>query len=198
MPFSLYSTLATFQHFINNILREHLDIFISMYIDNLLIYSNSLREHKEYIYKILRILRENGLQIDIEKCEFYIKEILYLDIIVERYSIKINSTKVAAIKEQAKLEYIKDIQAFLEFINFYWKFIKGFSDVARPLTALTDNILWKQIAEYQDAFKNLKILIYIVLILALYNPDKKCVIETDISNYISTEVFSQSDKASVL
>ena len=59
--FSLHGTPATFQHFINDILSEHLNIFISAYIDDLLIYSNSLREHKEHVYKILGILRENGL-----------------------------------------------------------------------------------------------------------------------------------------
>ena len=97
--FSLYSASATFQHFINNILREYLDIFISVYIDDLLIYSNSFREYKEYIYKILRILRENSLQIDIKKYKFYIEEILYLGIIIERYSIKIDSVKITTIKE---------------------------------------------------------------------------------------------------
>ena len=61
MPFSLHGASATFQHFINNILREHLDIFILAYINDLLIYSNSLREHKEHVRKFLRILRENGL-----------------------------------------------------------------------------------------------------------------------------------------
>ena len=97
--FSLYSASATFQHFINDILREYLDIFVSIYIDNLLIYSNSLREYKEHICKILRILRENGLQVDIKKYEFYIKEVLYLSIIIGKHSIKIDSAKVAAVKE---------------------------------------------------------------------------------------------------
>ena len=58
--------------------------------------------------KILGILRENGLQVDIKKCEFYI-EILYLRIIIGRYSIKIDPIKVIIIKEWAKLENIKDI-----------------------------------------------------------------------------------------
>ena len=61
MPFGLHGALATFQHFINDILREYLDIFVSAYIDDLLIYSNSLREYKEHVRKVLRILRENGL-----------------------------------------------------------------------------------------------------------------------------------------
>ena len=198
MPFGLYGAPATFQHFINDILREHLDIFISAYIDNLLIYSNSLREHKEHVHKILGILRENGLQVDIEKCEFHVKEMLYLGMIVGKHGIKIDPAKVTAIKEWAKPERVKDIQAFLGFANFYRKFIKGFSNVARPLTALTGNILWKWTAECQDAFENLKTLICTAPILALYDPDKECVIETDASNYVSAGVFSQPDEAGVL
>ena len=198
MPFGLHGAPATFQHFINDILREHLDIFVSAYIDDLLIYSNSLREHKEYVCKILGILRENGLQVDIEKCEFHVEEVLYLGIIVGRHGIKMDPAKVAAVKEWAKPERVKDVQAFLGFANFYRKFIKGFSNVARPLTALTGNILWKWTAECQDAFENLKTLICTAPILALYDPDKECVIETDASDYVSAGVFSQPDEAGVL
>ena len=117
-----------------------MDIFISAYINDLLIYSNSLREHKEHVRKILRILRENGLQVDIKKCEFHVKEVLYLGMIIGRHGIKMNPAKVTTIKEWAKLERVKDVQAFLGFTNFYRKFIKGFSNVARPLIALTGNI----------------------------------------------------------
>ena len=99
MPFGLHGTPATFQHFINNILSEHLNIFVSVYINDLLIYSNSLREHKEHVYKILGILRENGLQVDIKKCEFHVKEVLYLRIIVDRHGIKMDPAKVTTIKD---------------------------------------------------------------------------------------------------
>ena len=81
--FNLYSILAIFQQFINNIFREYLDIFILIYINNFFIYSNSLKEYKEYIYKIFKILRENNLQINIKKYRFYIKKILYFNINIE-------------------------------------------------------------------------------------------------------------------
>ena len=59
--FELYSALIMFQHFINNVFRKYLDIFILVYIDDLLIYSNNVREYKKYIYKILKIFRKNSL-----------------------------------------------------------------------------------------------------------------------------------------
>ena len=109
MPFSLYNTPATFQYFINDILREYLNIFISAYINNLLIYSKTLKEYKEYIRKILNILRKNSLQMNIKKYEFHIEEVLYLGIIIGRHSIKIDPAKVITIKKWAKQENIKDV-----------------------------------------------------------------------------------------
>ena len=70
-----------------------------MYINDLLIYSKTLREYKEYIQIILDILYKNSLQVDIKKYKFYIKEVLYLGIIISRYSIKINFIKVIIIKK---------------------------------------------------------------------------------------------------
>ena len=125
MPFRLHKAPAIFQHFINNILREYLDIFISAYIDDLLIYSKTLREHKEHVRKVLGKLRENGLQIDIEKCKFYIKEVLYLGMIIGKHGIKMDPAKVAAIKEWARPENVKDVQSFMGFANFYRRFIAG-------------------------------------------------------------------------
>ena len=99
MPFRIYNTPATFQHFINDILREYLNIFISTYINNLLIYSNSLKEYKEYVRMVLRVLYKNSLQVDIKKCEFHVKEVLYLGIIIGRHNIKIDPAKVTTVKE---------------------------------------------------------------------------------------------------
>ena len=65
----------------------------------LLIYSKKLREYKEYIQKVLRKLYENKLQVNIKKYKFYIEEILYLGIIIDKHGIKIDLEKVAAIKE---------------------------------------------------------------------------------------------------
>ena len=78
--------------------------------------------------------------MDIKKYEFYVKEILYLSIIVGRHGVKIDPVKVAAVKEWAKPKNVKDVQSFLGFTNFNRRFIKSFSNMARPLTALTGNI----------------------------------------------------------
>ena len=74
--------------------------------------------------------------MDIKKCEFHVKEVLYLRIIIGKHGIKMDPAKVAAVKEWAKPESVKDVQSFLGFANFYQRFIRGFSNVAKPLIAL--------------------------------------------------------------
>ena len=74
MSFGLKNSPATFQHFINDILSDYIDDFVISYIDNILIYSNSLEEHHEHVKKVLKKLLENNLYIKLEKCEFDVTE----------------------------------------------------------------------------------------------------------------------------
>ena len=199
MPFGLHGAPATFQNFINDVLREHFDIFVSAYIDDLLIYSNSMQEHREHVRTVLQKLREAGLHVNVDKCEFHVEEVLYLGMIVGRHGIKMDPMKVAAVKEWMKPENVKDVQSFLGFANFYRRFIKGFSDVTRPLTALTrKDEPWKWTGACQEAFEQLKTLICTAPILALFDPEKECVIETDASDHVSAGVFSQPDEKGLL
>ena len=70
LPFGLSNAPSSFQHYINDSLREFLDVFCTAYIDDILIYSNSRKEHTQHVRKVLERLRSAGLQVDIEKCEF--------------------------------------------------------------------------------------------------------------------------------
>ena len=192
MPFGLHGAPAFFQHYINDILREYLDIFCTAYIDDILIYSNTLGEHKGHVRKVLSALRSAGLQVEITKCEFHVEEVLYLGMIVGRYGIKMDPAKVAAIKEWATPINVKDVQSFLGFANFYRRFIRGFSEIAAPLTALTGKkTVWEWTPQCQLAFENLKVLFCTAPVLALYDPDLECVVETDASDHVSAGVFSQ-------
>lgn len=82
VPFGLTNGPATFQRFINNTLRGRLDEFCHAYIDDILIYSNSLKEHKEHVRWVLKRLREAGLQADLTKCEFHVEKTKYLGFII--------------------------------------------------------------------------------------------------------------------
>ena len=98
-PFGLANAPSTFQKYINWALRDYLDVFCSAYIDDILIYLYGSRaEHREHVRKVLQRLREAGLQIDIDKCEFEVKSTKYLGFIVEaQKGVRMDPEKVKAI-----------------------------------------------------------------------------------------------------
>jgi len=199
MPFGLTGAPSTFQHYINDSLREYLDIFCTAYLDDVLIYSNSLSEHKDHVRKVLIRLRQAGLQIDIEKCEFHTQETRYLGLIISTEGIKMDPKKIATVKAWPKPKNLKDIQAFLGFANFYRRFIMGFSAIVKPLTALTKKgtpFIWTK--GCQDAFQTLKERFISAPILKWFDPDKRIIVETDSSDYVSGGILSQPDDDNIL
>src|SRR5207248_9922524 len=77
MPFGLTNAPASFQNFINNTLRQHLNDFLTAYLNDILIYSNTLTEHKDHVRKTLELLSANDLHLKPEKCEFYRTKVKY-------------------------------------------------------------------------------------------------------------------------
>ena len=90
MPFSLANALSLFQYYINNTLRDYLNVFCTVYIDDILIYSNFWEEHTAHVKKVLECLWIASLQIDISKCEFNVTEVCYLDMIITTNGICMN------------------------------------------------------------------------------------------------------------
>src|SRR4030095_11807256 len=97
MLFDLKNESSTFQHYINNKLHDFLNVFVTAYIDDILIYSNSLSEHQQHVQMVLKQLCDADLQCDIRKCKFHASEVTYLDLIVSQDSIKMNSVKIKTI-----------------------------------------------------------------------------------------------------
>ena len=97
MPFSLTNALSSFQHYINDTLRDYLNVFCTVYIDDILIYSNSWEEHTAHVKKVLERLWIASLQINISKCKFNVTEVCYLGIIITTDGICMNPQKVQAV-----------------------------------------------------------------------------------------------------
>ncbi len=99
MFFELINDSSTFQNFMNDILMNYLDDFVVAYLNDIIVYSNSKKEHIKHVKKILQRLRDADIQVDVDKCEFHITETKFLDMIMRRDDIKMNSEKVRAIIE---------------------------------------------------------------------------------------------------
>ena len=199
MPFGLCNGPASFQNYINDTLQEYLNDFCTVYLDDILIYSEIEAEHKIHVKRVLQKLREAGLQADITKCTFHVKEIPYLELIIITEGVKMDSVKVSTIVKWLLLMNIKDIQSFLSFANFYWRFIYGYSKLASSLTHLTKkDIPFEWTTECQSAFDALKKAFTSDVILRHYNSDLKIIVETDVSDYVSGGILSQYNKNGVL
>ena len=97
MPFGTANAPSTFQHYVNDTLRPYLDIFCTAYIDDILIYSDDLNKHRKHVELVLQALRDAGLQLDIDKCEFHKTKVLYLGLIISTSRIRIDLKKVEAV-----------------------------------------------------------------------------------------------------
>ena len=97
MPFGLSNTPATFQARINEVLRLFLDIFYTAYIDDILVYSDNLKDYRKHVSSVLRALQDAGLQLDIKKCVFETTEVVYLRMVVSTSGVKMDPSKVQCI-----------------------------------------------------------------------------------------------------
>ena len=186
-------------HYINDTLRKYLDIFCTAYIDDILIYSNNLREHKEHVKKVLRKLRQADLQIDIEKCEFHVIETMYLDLIVFKNELRMNSRKMKTMKNWMTSANIKNVQAFLEFANYYRRFVRNFSEIASSMTKLTrkdTSFIW--IKDCEEVFQILKDVFISDKVLLHFDSNKESVVKADFFDHVSVEVLSQYDNNNIL
>jgi len=199
MPFGLCNGPASFQNYINDTLREYLDEFCTAYLDDILIYSDNEAEHEIHVNRVLQKLAQAGLQVDITKCAFHVTEVPYLGLIITIKGVKMDPAKVNTIVNWPTLVNVKDVQSFLDFANFYRRFIYGYSKIAAPLTRLTrKDVTFEWFTDCQAAFDTLKKAFTSDVILRHYNPDLQLVVETDASDYVSGGILSQYDKNDVL
>ena len=173
MPFGLTNSPAAFQRFMNNILKDLLDKCLVVYLDDILVYSNNLKEHKEHIHELLQHLRKHGLYAKANKCEWHRDSVEFLGYILTNLGLTMANKKVKIIQEWPEPQKIKDIQSFLGFTNFYRQFIHNYSEITVPLTRLTrKGYTWNFTQECCSTFELLKKGFTSALILTHWIPDQ--------------------------
>jgi len=139
---------------------------VVVYLNDILIFTRTEEEHEQAVWRVLEVLVEHKLFLCPEKCEFHQKEIEYLGLVILENKVAMDPVKVAGVCDWPTLENWTDVQAFIGFINFYHRFIRDFSTIARPLFDLTcSNQAWNWDAKEQEAFKCLKMVVTTALVL---------------------------------
>jgi hypothetical protein len=121
----------------NDIFSDLLDVCVIVYLDDILIYSDDMSQHKKHVKEVLRRLRKHGLYANARKCKFHRDSVEYLGYILTSDGLHMAKDKVQTILDWPEPQKVKDIQSFLGFANFYHWFIYGYSEITTPLTRLT-------------------------------------------------------------
>ena len=143
--------LATFQTMMNEILRDLInEEKVAVFVDNILVGTETEEGHNEIVEEILRRLEENNLYIKPEKCVWKVRKIGFLTVIIEPDGIEIEKEKIDRVLSWPEPKNVKDIRKFLGLANYYRKFIKDFARVTRPMNTLTRKDIKRQWGQEQQ------------------------------------------------
>ncbi|KAI2662970.1 Transposon Tf2-8 polyprotein [Labeo rohita] len=194
MPYGLSISPSVFQTFMNEVFREFLHRFVIVYIDDILIYSRNMAEHRHHVQQVLHKLREFRLYLKLEKCEFHRPSVHFLGYIISAEGVQMDQGKVSAIQDWPQPLTVKELQRFLGFANFYRRFIKDYSTITAPLTSLLRgkprSIRWNPSAH--EAFLHLKKIFSTAPLLHHPDPELPFTVEVDASTTGVGAVLSQA------
>src|SRR6266540_564335 len=137
MPFRLCNVPATFQRLMNQVLRKYLGKFVLVYLDDIIIYSKTFEEHKEHVRLVFEVLRAVSLMMKPKKCKFAQKELRFLGHIISAEGIRTDPDKIAKMVTLSPPTNLKELRSRLGLFSYYQQYIKGFSDIIRPIYKLT-------------------------------------------------------------
>ena len=136
MPFRLTNAPTTFCNLMNDVLFDYLDAFAVVYLDDIVVYSQTLKEHEMHLKKVFHRLREHKLYVKPEKCEFAREQITFLGHKISEGQIRMDERKVQAVIDLPAPTKVTEFRSFLGLANYYRRFIKGYSKIVSPLTDL--------------------------------------------------------------
>ena len=178
----------------DDILRPFTNSFVVVYLDDILIFSQSWEEHLHHIRQVLQTLRQHKLCANLEKCTFGMTEVQYLGYIIDEQGVHVDPAKVQVIWDWPSPTTLTELRSFLGLANFYRRFVFGFSHISWPLSQVTNSgakekFFWSE--SQQKAFRELKDRLCTTPVLALPDLQQPFEVETDASDYAIGAVLTQ-------
>jgi hypothetical protein len=177
LPMGLCNSPPVFQSLMNKVLADCIDKTALVYLDDILIYSKTMEEHKQHVRQVLKLLQKEKLVANLKKCEFGKKELTFVGFHISSAGIAPSPEKVKVLKEWPRMKNVQEVRQFVGFAQFYKRFIKNFASIAAPLTDLTRGtgikkrpIVWTD--ECQRSFDTLKQLLSSSPVLQVVDMDK--------------------------
>jgi hypothetical protein len=138
MSFGLTNAPAYFMYLMNKVFIEYLDKFVVVFIDDILVFTQSEEEHEEHLRLVLQKLREHQLYAKFSKCDFWLKEVSFLGRILTDGGIAVDPSKVRDVLNWSSPKNVLENRSFLGLAGYYRRFIEGFSKIVKPLTTLLE------------------------------------------------------------
>jgi hypothetical protein len=183
MSFGLTNAPATFMRLMNSVFIEYLDKFVVVYIDDILIYSQTKEEHAKHLRLALTKLCEHRLYAKFSKCEFWLNKLIFLGHVLSANGVAVIPDKVQSGLDWVTPSSVKDVRSFLGLAGYYRRFIENFSKIAKPMAKLlkkNKKFEWSEKAE--EDFQLLKTKLTTAPVLALLDTSKEFVIYCDASH----------------
>lgn len=137
MPQGVTNAPSTFQRVMEKCMSSLNLKEVLVFLDNLIVFSETLEQHEERLMRVLNRLKEFGLKLSPEKCHFFRKSVKYLGHVVSENGVEIDPDKISALTTWPRPNNIRELKSFLGFTGYYRRFIKDFSKIAKPLNELT-------------------------------------------------------------
>lgn len=191
MPFGLMNAPASFQQLMNRILKEYIDKFVIVYLDDILIYSKNKEEHEKHIRMILTGLKNNNLKINKTKCEWFMDELTFMGHVITTTGIKVDPDKIKSIQNWKTPTNKTELRSFLGLCGYYRRYIRDHANITKEMTKLTGNetFLWNENCE--ASFKLLKDKLSTAPILRPPKMNEQFILYTDASDIAAGAVLTQ-------
>lgn len=182
MPFGLSNAPAIFQELMSVVLQECSN-FATAYLDDILIFSSTLKEHLTHLSIIFERLRQHRLKLKLKKCSFLKTETNYLGFVIDEEGIKPDQKKVEAIRSLPVPTCVREVRSFVGMCSYYRRFIPNFSQIAEPIIDLTRKYAhFKWSETHQKAFEFIKDSLTAVPLLVYPNSNNPYTLYTDASD----------------
>ncbi len=193
MLFKLTNESTFYQHYMNDMLFKYLHQFCQIYLNDIIIYSKILKKYKWHVWLILHQLQEINLQININKCKFHVQKIIFLKLLIFIEELKMNSWKIQVVVKWFTFNNLTQIQFFIDFCNFYRRFIKNFSKIVHLMIQLTQKKIifeWNEIC--QMTFDYMKRHMIETSILRHFDQTHKTILEINSFDYVVKDQHKMS------
>ena len=196
LPMGLCNSPGIFMQLMNDTFAEFLNKFVLVFLDDIIVYSDTLEEHEEHVRQALKRLREQRLYAKASKSALCKREVEFLGHMVGVRGLRVMQDKIEAVRDWPTPTNARELRAFLGLAGYYRRFVRNFSAIALPLTELTRNMTKQKLelswgAKEQLAFLELKRALQATPVLVLPDLDKEFVVHCDASGYAVGAVLQQ-------